>query len=274
VQSRFYVSVSGIKLHYLEHGTAGPVVVLIPGITTPAILWSFVSARIGSYARVITLDNRGRGLSDRGPGLSYGLDDYAADTAGLIETLGLSKPIVLGHSLGARIGIRLAARYPHLVGSLLLADPPVSGPGRRPYPVPLEQYLDRLERASAGLPLEASPLYTGDHARLRAEWLPTCDRDAVIATHAGFNEEDIVQDLAHVACRALLLYAEEGNTISDADADEIVARLQNGTHSKILGVGHMMPWYDLELFLSKVEPFIRDGSGCAEEARDASSGSA
>ena len=85
------------------------------------------------------LDNRGRGLSSGGPDIGYTLDDYAQDAAGLIEALGLDRPFVLGHSMGGRIAIKLAATRPDLVGSLIVADPPLSGPGRprhwRVYPV-------------------------------------------------------------------------------------------------------------------------------------------
>src|SRR6185312_5710965 len=127
-----------------------PVVVLLPGITSPAVTWGFVAERMAEFAHVFVLDNRGRGLSDQRPGLSYRLDDYADDTAGLLQTLGLVKPIILGHSMGARIALRTATRHPEAVGSLLLADPPVSGPNRRPYPSPLSQYLNRIAAASRG----------------------------------------------------------------------------------------------------------------------------
>lgn len=256
-QSRFYVKVNGVKLHFLEFGERGPNVLLLPGITTPAIFWTFVAERIAAYACVIVLDNRGRGLSDQRPGLSYTLDDYAADTAGVISALDLRQPVVLGHSMGGRIGIRLASRHQDAVGRLLLADPPVSGPGRRPYPSPLQHYLDRMDVASRGEPLEPSAIYTREQARLRAEWIPTCSPEAVIASHRGFQEEDIFSDLPRIVCPTFLLYAEQGGTISDADAADVISCLQHGTSRKLLGVGHMMPWFNLDGFLEAIEPFIR-----------------
>jgi N-formylmaleamate deformylase len=256
-QSRFYVVANGVKIHFLEYGAGGPVVLLLPGITTPAILWGFVSERIGAYARVISVDNRGRGLSDQRPGLSYRLEDYAADAAGVIEALALKDVVVLGHSMGARIGIKLAADYPQLVSRLILADPPVSGPGRRPYPSPLQQYFDNIDRILAGEPGPPRGIYTPEQERLRYEWIATCSREAVAETHANFHAEDIFALMPQIQCRTLLLYAGKGDTIRDGDADEIISRIPGATKTKLESVGHMMPWFDLELFLGSIEGFIK-----------------
>ena len=256
-QTRFYVAPNGVRIHFLEYGDSGPDVLLIPGITTPAILWCFVSEHIGRYAHVVTLDNRGRGLSDQRPGLGYTLDDYATDAAGVIEQLTLSPAVVLGHSMGARIGIRLAAKYPGLVSRLVMADPPVSGPGRRPYPNGVQQYLDNIDMASRGEALPPSKIYTDEQLRWRTEWVATCSKEAVIETHRHFHDEDIFGDLPQVRCPALLLYAGQGDTIRDSEAEEILRALPNGTKTKLDNVGHMMPWFDLKLFLRSIESFIR-----------------
>lgn len=256
-QRRFYVTTNGVKLHFREHGARGPDVLLLPGITTPAILWGFVADRIAEYAHVVVLDNRGRGLSDQRPGLDYSLDAYAGDTVGVIRELGLTAPVVLGHSMGGRIGVRAASRHPDAVGRLLLADPPVSGPGRRPYASPLQQYFDRMDALSRGEPLPPSPIYTPEQEQLRAEWIPTCSREAVAASHRGLQEEDIFGDFPRIVCPTLLLYAEQGGTISDVDAADVVSRLAHGSSRKLPGVGHMMPWFNLELFLEAIGPFIR-----------------
>lgn len=256
-QNRFYVVTNGVKIHFLEYGAGLPTVLLLPGITTPAILWGFVSARIAPYARVIALDNRGRGLSDQQPGLRYRLEDYAADAAGVIEALALKDVVVLGHSMGARIGIKLAAEYPKLVSRLILADPPVSGPGRRAYPSPLQQYFDNIDRILAGEAGPARGIYTPEQDKLRYEWIATCSREAVAQTHAGFHEEDIFALMPKIKCPTLLLYAGKGDTIRDADADEILANIPGARKKKLENVGHMMPWFDLELFLGSIDGFIK-----------------
>jgi N-formylmaleamate deformylase len=260
MQKSFYVAPNGIKLHYLEAGGQGPNVLLLPGITSPAITWNFVAQRLGLIAHVYVLDARGRGLSDQRAGLGHTTGDYAADAAGVIEELGLAPAVVLGHSMGARVAARLAAMAPQLVSRCILADPPVSGPGRRPYPSPIQKYLQVIERASRGLPTDSRPSLTEEQIRLRREWLPTCNPEAIIQSHKAFHEEDLFADLPKILCPSLLVYAGQGGVIQDGDASEIMAALAHGTKIKIDRVGHMMPFDDLELFLAAVVPFVRSDS--------------
>ncbi len=72
---------------------------------------------------VIMVDARGHGRST-GPEQGYGQDDHAADLAGLIKGLGLHRPSILGHSMGAVTALALAGLYPGIPGSILLEDPP------------------------------------------------------------------------------------------------------------------------------------------------------
>jgi N-formylmaleamate deformylase len=259
VQGRHLLA-NGIRLHFLEHAGDGPALILLPGITSPAITWAFVSARLAEFAHVYTLDNRGRGLSSGGRDLEYWLADYAADTAGFIAALGLARPIVLGHSMGARIAVKLAADYPDKVGRLILVDPPVSGPGRRQYPIPLQFYFDGLAAAERGDPIDKSnPVlghWTDAQLLLRREWLPTCDRKAIEQSHRSFQEEDVHVLLPRVRSKALLLYAEKGGTVTEADAAEIANALPDARRQRIDGVGHMIPWDDLDAFVAAVRAFV------------------
>ena len=73
------VFANGIRQHYLRYGGFGSAVILIPGITSPAITWGFVAERLAERYDVYVLDVRGRGLSSTGPDLDYGLNAMAAD---------------------------------------------------------------------------------------------------------------------------------------------------------------------------------------------------
>lgn len=255
-----HVRANGIRVHYIELAGAGPPLILLPGITSPAITWQFVGERLAAFSHVFILDNRGRGLSSGGPELGYALEDYAADAAAFVECLDLRDPVILGHSMGARIGFKMAASHPNTVGRLIAADPPVSGPGRRPYPIPLQWYLDGLDAAKRGEKQESnSPLlqnWTEDQIALRDEWLPTCDRKAIEETHRNFHDEDIHALLPLVGCPTLLLYAENGNTVRDEDADEITRKVPDCRAVKIPDVGHMIPWDDLGSFVDETRRFV------------------
>ncbi|MGK9617144.1 alpha/beta hydrolase, partial [Salmonella enterica subsp. enterica] len=73
------VQANGIRQHYLRYGGKGPALILIPGITSPAITWGFVAQRLGAQFDTYVLDVRGRGLSSTGPELDYSADTCAED---------------------------------------------------------------------------------------------------------------------------------------------------------------------------------------------------
>ncbi|KAG0766602.1 hypothetical protein G6F22_017804 [Rhizopus arrhizus] len=132
---------NGIRQHYLRYGgahTAGrDAVVIVPGITSPAITWGFVGERFGKTFDTYILDVRGRGLSEAGTALDYSLDAQAADVLAFAQALGLERYSLVGHSMGGRIGVRAGRTRPAGLRRLVLVDPPVSGPGRRPSPAQL-----------------------------------------------------------------------------------------------------------------------------------------
>jgi N-formylmaleamate deformylase len=253
---------NGIRLHYLEFHSAptNAPILLLPGITSPAITWSFVAERLATTHRVLVLDIRGRGLSESRAGLGYTLDDYAQDLRGVIEVLGLGHPIVIGHSMGARIAARLGATARDLASKLVLIDPPLSGPGRTPYPTPLSSYLTAIEAASRGASVEEfrkfSPTWTDEQISLRLEWLPTCSVEAVTQTHRNFHDEDIYPDFSHLTCPTLLIYAAKANVVPAKLAKEIANLLPNGQAVPVQA-GHMIPWDNLEDFLAVLRPFLQ-----------------
>jgi N-formylmaleamate deformylase len=251
---------NGIRLHYVRFGTGKAPIVLLPGITSPAATWEFVAQAMAEYNDVYVLDIRGRGLSQGGPDLPYGLDDYVADAAAFINNLNLgSPPAVVGHSMGARIAARLAARHPALVGKLVLVDPPVSGPGRRPYPIPLDYYLQSMAAVANGQGYEAmkqSLPWSDEQLQVRMEWLPTCEPEAIVQSHRSFHEDDMHADLPAILAPTLLLYAENGGTVTDSDALEILKSIKDCQHQKVAGAGHMIPWDQLDVFVSAVKSFL------------------
>ncbi|MCX7680625.1 MAG: alpha/beta hydrolase [Anaerolineae bacterium] len=114
--------VNGVRLHYYRtgHGDKRPMV-LIHGFSDNGLCWTPVARALEADYDVIMPDMRGHGLSARvQPGEAV---DMAADVAELIRTLGLSRPIVGGHSMGAAVAYQLTVRFPELVSALFLEDP-------------------------------------------------------------------------------------------------------------------------------------------------------
>lgn len=257
-----HVRANGIRQHYLRYGGKGEPLLVLPGITSPAATWGFVGERLGRTYDTYLLDARGRGLSEAPASADYSLDAYAADAAGLAEALKIPRYRVLGHSMGARSGARMGRLYGERIVKLVLADPPLSGPGRRPYVKDLAFYLDAIHEARAGLAdvdkvRRTYPGWTEEQARNRAEWLHTCDDVAIEQSLLGINLEDIHGDLAVLRVPTLMIAAGKGGVILEDDLAEVNRIAPALKVERIAHSGHMLPFDDLEAFLKSVEGFLR-----------------
>jgi N-formylmaleamate deformylase len=240
------ITANGISLHLLDYpGPGRQPIVIIPGITTCAIGWDFVASALREKRRVIVLDVRGRGLSDH-PAHGYGLHDYAGDLAKAIETLQLDEPVLLGHSMGARIAAATAIFHPEVrLSGLLLAEPPLSGPGRPRYPVPLCDLLTQIRRARSGMVAEdvakRYPAWPPRELTLRARWLATCSDAAVTATHRSFECDDFF-DLWDALELPVLIYGERSAVVTQASVAELRRRNRHARIHKVRSAAHMLPW--------------------------------
>ncbi len=251
----YHLSANGIRQHLVHHPGDGPTMILVPGITSPAATWGFVADALAHRFDIHVLDVRGRGLSQAGD-LDYSLDAMADDLIALAGMIGEGPVTVLGHSMGARIAIRAAARSPAVFARLFLADPPVSGPGRKPYPSDWAWYADSLRLTRVGCTVEEMrpfcPTWTEEQLALRAEWLATCSLDAVRIAYDGFQTDDIHADLARIDIPMRLIVAGGAPVIGPDDIAEIHNLAPALDIVTVEGAGHMIPWDDLEGFVAAI----------------------
>ncbi|ARC34955.1 alpha/beta hydrolase (plasmid) [Paracoccus yeei] len=254
----YNVHANGIRHHLLHYPGPGPDLLLIPGITSPAITWGFVAERLAERYNVHVLDVRGRGLSEAGD-LDYSLDAMADDAIALVAACGLQKPILMGHSMGARTAIRAARKNAEPFSGLILLDPPVSGPGRRAYPSAWPWYGDSIRMAQKGCSAEDMrafcPTWTDEQVALRAEWLHTCQYTAIKTAYDGFHTDDIHADLPHLKLPVRLVKAGGAPVIGPEDLAEIQSLVPHLETRIVEGAGHMIPWDDLEGFLTATMDF-------------------
>jgi N-formylmaleamate deformylase len=250
-----------VRLHHLEYGDSrAPALVIVPGITSPAATWEFISTELAPDYRVITLDIRGRGLSDK-PADGFTLPDYARDVAAVIEALGLERPALLGHSMGARIAAATAVQSPGVAGPLVLADPPLTGPGRSPYPMSLEAFMAQLESARSGAGVDELrryfPTLTDEQLAVRAEWLPTCDENAVRESWHNFHREDFFPYLRELEPPVLFMYGAQSPVVPKSALPEVKATARDGVELvAIAGAGHMIPWDNPSDFIAETRRFL------------------
>lgn len=116
---------NGVRLHHVDGGD-GPPVLLVPGWPQTWYAWRRVMAQLAENYRVITVDIRGMGQSEK-PGSGYDLETMAADLAALMAELGHEEFLYVGHDIGCWIGYPLAATFGDRVRKVVLMDAAVPG---------------------------------------------------------------------------------------------------------------------------------------------------
>ena len=118
-----YADNSGLRLHYLDYGNAhlSPML-LLHGMRDSALSWDIFALAMSNEYRVLSLDSRGHGDSDRAGPNSYRYDDYISDIEALADHLVLRDMIIVGHSAGGRYAWSYAIKHPEKVSALVIVD--------------------------------------------------------------------------------------------------------------------------------------------------------
>jgi N-formylmaleamate deformylase len=213
------VIIDGIKIHYYRSGGKKPPILLLHGATDDGLCWGRTAQELAERYDVIMPDAQGHGRSDRlGPDFSF--ENHTKQAAGLIKELGLGRPIIMGHSMGAGTTCNVAMEYPDLPKAIILEDP--SWGLFPPKPEDFEEAKKNHEEIRtyqtevAGLPLENikarcrkdNPIWTEDDvipwANSRKLW------DKAIFNDVGVPSIPYEEIVVRIQCPTLLIIAENG----------------------------------------------------------------
>lgn len=117
------VQVNNIQIYYEIHGEGEPLV-LIGGLANDITDYTDHTSIISHLAqqyKVVAFDSRGAGRSDK-PDIPYSIAMMAADTAGLMQAIGIQQAHIIGVSMGGRIALELALEHPEMVKKLVLVS--------------------------------------------------------------------------------------------------------------------------------------------------------
>ncbi len=141
-----WLEVRDIRLHIRHWDGDGIPFVLLHGLSSNAMTWEAVAQRLNASGhQVVTLDQRGHGLSDK-PESGYGFDQVTADLQAVIDTLNFNeRPVVAGQSWGGSVVLQFAAHYPESARGIVLVDGGFMSMRSRGAQIPWEEFWERLK---------------------------------------------------------------------------------------------------------------------------------
>jgi len=148
----------------LDEGGGNPPVVLLHGIGRTASIWENVVTLLKDKHRVVAFDLLGFGASPKPDWKDYNTDDHVEAVVASIKKMKLQQPVILvGHSMGCLVAVRLALRYPDMVERLILYEMPLYDglPNKAIYRLRTELYLRFFQKVSS-----YQPKFDAEKARL------------------------------------------------------------------------------------------------------------
>lgn len=212
-----YFTHQNCQLHYEEYGQGEPLL-LVHGLGSSIRDWEYQIPVLRQHYRVIALDVRGHGQSDK-PRQRYRIATFAADVAALIEHLGLQQVHLVGISMGGMIGFQLGVDRPELLRSLTIVN---SGPEVKPHS--LRDYVEigkrwllsrllSLDTIAKGLGklLFPKPEQADLRRKIEQRW-PENDKRAYLASLDAIIGWGVRERLARINCPTLVVTADRDYT--------------------------------------------------------------
>jgi pimeloyl-ACP methyl ester carboxylesterase len=126
-----------------DGGSGGLPVVLVHSLAGNSTHWAKQLEHLRRTRRAVALDIRGHGRSERPRNGDYTIAGMAGDVAAVVDTLGLDRFVLVGHSMGGGVALAYAGAHPDRVAGLVLVDP--IGDGKQIPPAEAEAYLGGFE---------------------------------------------------------------------------------------------------------------------------------
>ncbi|KAA1003819.1 alpha/beta hydrolase [Paraburkholderia panacisoli] len=235
---------NGTQIHVTQRGTGELALVFLHYYGGSSRTWDGVASELSDRYRIVATDHRGWGDSEA-PADGYRIADLAGDAEGVVETLGLQRYVLVGHSMGGKVAQLIASRRPSgLEGLVLVAPSP---------PSPMLLSDEQRATLTGAYQSRESVEFVIDHV-LTAKPLDAARREQVIedslkaapqAKAAWPNvamREDITAAVASIDAPTIVISGEldQVDRVETLQA-ELLPRIPHAAMHILPGTGHLSP---------------------------------
>lgn len=243
-----HIDLGDLKYYYEIHGEGVETVAFLNGLTMSTVAWAAQLKDFTPHFRVLLLDMRGQGQTDRSDEECYPLSRQADDLARLLDQLGIAKTHLFGLSYGGMVAQYFALQYPDRLGKLVLADTlawsdEVSRALHEAVVMAWEAGGTRL-RFRVMLPFT----FGANFLKLAAPLIPVLEQAAEALPWAGTKammmgvlDHDLRERLGDIRAGTLLIFGEDDRFTPLYQAKLLQAGIPGAILRLIPGVGHAAP---------------------------------
>ncbi len=251
----------GIKIHYEVKGRGQPVL-FIHGYGGSTITWKRQVPFFSKNYKVISIDLRGHGKSDKPRSYVYTLEKIVEDVHKLIKKLGV-KPVVVGVSLGGIISLMLAAKHPHSVKSIVVVSTVV-----KTNPKIMNDFMKRaltdfevsMLKKLLGKKIKINPNKTladisWRDRKLLSKIVFNTAIEAKIQLVLEVLNTDLTKMVKRISVPALIVYGED-DWVPKSQAELMHKLIKDSQLVVLKKAGHMLPFQSFKRFNKLLDSFL------------------
>lgn len=262
------LEINGTRLYYEDTGGPGEPIVFSHGLLWSGRMFDAQVAALRSRYRCITYDHRGQGRSDVPAVDAIDMETVYEDAVALIQRLGVAPCHLAGLSMGGFVGMRIAARRPELLRSLMLLE--TSGDPEPAHNVPRYKLLNFIARWVGLRPVAPKVMrimfgrtFLEDPARaaLRNEWrqqLVSNRREIWRAVNGVIRRRGVYEELPRISTPTLIVVGEEDVATVPAKAERLHAAIRGSRLVRLPRGGHTSTVEEPELINAALTQFLNE----------------
>lgn len=256
---------TGISMTYVEAGDPnGPPVLLMHGYSDSSFSYSRVLPLLDKKYRILAIDHRGHGDSDK-PETGYEMRDFAADAAAFLDAMKVRSAVVVGHSMGSFVAMQMALDHPSKVSRLVLVGTAAMARNAAveellgvvstlPDPVPREFVREfQVSTSSPDLPKDFLDRVVEESSKVPTRvWKKAME---------GVAARDYTPDLKRIRVPVTIIWGEKETVFKRDEQEPLIKGLPNAKFVVYSNSGHAPNWEEPEKFAKELNQIFSEAGG-------------